>query len=70
LFASASPVPIRPGRERFLVAPGMDGPNSVNVFVAVRLQPQSCPGMTHYPAAALRRTRDASTSYISPFERG
>jgi hypothetical protein len=27
LFPSASPVRIRPGRERFLVAPGTDGPN-------------------------------------------
>ena len=57
-FPNASPVRIRPGRERFVVMPGVDGtpaalvysgftsrtdgPGSANVFVALRLRPQPC----------------------------
>jgi hypothetical protein len=57
-FPNASPVRIRPGRERFLAMLGADrlpaalvysgfvsrtdGPGSVNVFVALRLRPQPC----------------------------
>jgi hypothetical protein len=55
---NATPVRMRPGRERFRVVPGAggaavalvysgfvsrtDGPGSVNVFVALRLRPQAC----------------------------